>query len=260
MNAGARATRAVVSVFALLSGAALLPVAVAASTSSAVVALSPAHGAASTHFTATFTFTATPCDEYSVGFWWDSANPQLLGATYASDYGEGCRASVDATPPQNDATAGATYTVAAYSNPGAVSFGGGPGPRGDAPFTVTADAATPAPPPAAPTPLPASHAGGSTESGTAAPVASPNAVVIERRGNPAQAARPSPPAGEPLIAGTAGGDPAPVGAMVASLVLVAAAMAVRIRVVGPRAWPLRRPRPSPVDSPPRREPDDPAGA
>lgn len=125
------------STLGLLALALAAPIGTQASTSDGLLSLSPAQGAVGTGFTATFQFSVSVCNQYSVGFWWGaSGSQQLLGAASATGTGQSCTVSIQATVP-SDSVAGSTYPVNAYSNPRGVSVDGGPGPSGHSEFAVT---------------------------------------------------------------------------------------------------------------------------
>jgi hypothetical protein len=123
----------------LATAAVFLPLhAAAGTTSGGQLRLSPDSGPAGTHFTATFTFSVSRCDLYSVGFWWDDPHYTTpLGAGEDRSAGQLCQVSIDAVVPADHASPGTTYPVHAYTSPHGASVDGGPGPSGASAFAVT---------------------------------------------------------------------------------------------------------------------------
>lgn len=201
---------------------AMLPLTAGASTTSGDLALSPAHGAPGSHFTATFSFTEAPCDAYTVAFFWDPSNRAMsLGQVDASGAGPTCQVSMDLVVPSSDAAPNHSYTVGGYAgtkqvNAGNASFVmGSSKDSGIAQFAVTGSA------PASPggseprqgsTPAPTGSTSGATGSASAAGTAatsssppgtspSPDAAVSSPSSNdtgtapPLTIQPPHPPAG-----------------------------------------------------------------
>jgi hypothetical protein len=123
----------------LVTAVVFLPLHVTAGTTSGgQLRLSPDRGAAGTHFTATFTFSVSRCDLYSVGLWWDDPHYTTpLGAGEDRSSGQLCQVSIDAVVPADHASPGTTYPVHAYTSPRGASVDGGPGPSGASAFAVT---------------------------------------------------------------------------------------------------------------------------
>jgi hypothetical protein len=110
----------------------------AGTTSGGQLRLSRDSGPAGTHFTATFTFSVSRCDLYSVGLWWDDPHYTTpLGAGGDRSSGQLCQVSIDAVVPADHASPGTTYPVHAYTSPRGASVDGGPGPSGASAFAVT---------------------------------------------------------------------------------------------------------------------------
>ena len=123
----------------LAVAAAAVPLhAMAGTTTGPQLQLSPASGQPGSHFTATFTYSVSRCDLYSVGLWWDDPHYTTpLGGGSDQSTGQFCQVSIGAVVPDADANPGTTYPVHAYTSPRGASVDGGPGPSGTALFAVT---------------------------------------------------------------------------------------------------------------------------
>jgi hypothetical protein len=233
----------------LAVAAAVAPLqATAGTTTGPQLRLSPASGQPGSHFTATFTYSVSRCDLYSVGLWWDDPHYTTpLGAGSDQSTGQFCEVSIDAVVPDSDANPGTTYPVHAYTSPHGASVDGGPGPSGTAAFAVTGAPSTasatasasatahsgpvagsgghggsPAPGPASPAPQQASVGGVDTRTSPASPSDAP---VASASPAPEQTA-PSRGGAPPLVSATGPADrPGLIAAVAAAGVLLAAALA-----------------------------------